>query len=194
MIDIFKTSISIKKLDVDTKSIQKYCLEQKKKNKGNLISNAGGWQSKNLIGEHPVLNNVFIAMEEQTLEFAKEILKPKQYFLKNAWININEYRDYNLAHTHPQCLFSSIFYAKAPIDSGNLIFHSYDAEIMGAYWHHEVLNTNIQTGNIYTVVPEESMLVIFPSFLKHEVSANMNKKECRISIASNLGKEENKND
>jgi len=34
MIDIFKTSISIKKLDVDTKSIQKYCLEQKKKNKG----------------------------------------------------------------------------------------------------------------------------------------------------------------
>ena len=41
-----------------------------------------------------------------------------------GWTNINQPKNFNIKHNHPQCNFAGVFWIKVPDKSGNLIFES----------------------------------------------------------------------
>jgi len=194
--DISTTSIFSINLNLDLDKIQKYCRTLQKKDKGKRISNVGGWQSSNLEGEHLPLNNLLLEIEKNSIKFSEELKfnTGSKFNLANIWININKYKDYNKSHFHPKSYFSCIFFTKTPKNSGSLVFNNLNRLALSSYWN---INWNKDANDLpisynkynaesWEIIPKENTLIIFPSFLEHEVRPHMNKKEERITIASNV--------
>ena len=105
--DIFKVPIYFSDLKINNKKL----IEELKPIKiGNrFISNKGGYQSKNLPLKHKSLKQFNKIILEESNNFANSIdLKPIKK-INNIWLNINHYKDYNIAHDHPGCIFSGVF-------------------------------------------------------------------------------------
>ena len=180
--DLFKIPLYSTNLNLYTPKIAEYCLLHQIDNDGRQVSNAGGYQSKDLVGEHPQLNELFIKIEEHGKSFAKDIHIGKVE-LDNIWININEYKDYNLPHVHGDCALSGVYYVNVPIDGGNICFE-HPSVYLPQEWKKPTLMTSYNSSR-WEMPTSNDMLYIFPSWLSHLVMPNMSK-EKRISISFNF--------
>lgn len=162
-----------------------FCKKLQAESKGREISNRGGWQSNDI--------DVF---KHKELSVVAEILKEKIAFLTsqlnrsvfnsldfdNAWVNINKKHDYNVKHSHPGVAFSGCIYLKAPEDSGSIVFDRPDTKLLFPI-PKDVYNPVLFNNTSYK--PRAGLVVIFPSWIEHEVTMS-NSDEDRISIAFNM--------
>ena len=81
----------------------------------------------------------------------------------SAWGVNYKKSDYTLFHAHMPSIFSFCYYPKASVNSAPLVFSDLD----------------------YEVYPEESQLVLFPSYLKHGVPSQREDEE-RMVISGNI--------
>lgn len=184
-IEPFKVPIYNIKLNLDNNLITEIAYNLKKESKGREVSNLGGWQSDDLDFEIDKLQSLYLEMFNNVHKFASSIDINNKMSITNAWININKYKDSNLLHFHPNCFFSGVYYVKTPKNSGNLVF--YNPAFDGIEYAWDLTNKkffNSYNSSVYTVVPEEGDLYIFPGWLKHLVRPNMSKQD-RITIAFN---------
>lgn len=187
LIEIFKTPIYYEDLELNTKSIKEYCLSFKDKNKSVNKSNMGGWQSDNLEGEHLLLNDLFLEIEKQSNNFTNKIGLKNNLKLINTWININNYKDHNQNHIHPNCLLSGVYYVQTPKDCGNIEFTTSDIDLRSYEWNEKtVIDENNYTVPRWIMPAIENRLYLFPNWLTHCVQPNLNSKKERISISFNI--------
>ena len=185
--DLFKTPLYYTDLKLDNKEMANYCLSMSKKDKGRIISNIGGWQSSDLQGNHPVLNDLYKSIKEHCSIYTKELDIKSEDKIGNIWININGYKDINSLHCHPYSLVSGVYYVQTPKDCGNIRFHHPGYDWFQYDWTSEKVNKfNLYNAAIWWMPSKVNRLYLFPSWLKHHVEANLNKKEKRISISFNL--------
>ena len=90
------------------------------------------------------------------------------------WLNVNDIKDSNILHDNPFTKLSGIFYSNAPENCGNLFF-SNPVEIQHFISSGEINKYNSYNCSKYQITPQNNMLIIFPSFLKHEVAINRSK-------------------
>lgn len=185
--DIFKISVYKKLLSLNNKQIENYCLKIKNKDKGQTKTNVGGWQSNDLIGNHKILNNLFISIIDNANQFGKYLNFKNKLSIDNIWININSYKDFNKVHCHPNSLISGVYYVKTPKDCGNINFVNSNNDLLYNCWNIQKFNNYNSYNSPEWFMPSlEKNLYLFPSWLNHYVEPNMNKKEQRISISFNL--------
>ena len=186
--DIFKTPVFSVQLDLDNDRLYKDCLKIKRKYKGRLVSNRGGYQSGQLLGlEVDSFKELSKTIAKQTRTLTDHIRLDVDK-LKDLWCNINHYKDYNLPHEHFDAYnkLSGVYYVKAPKNCGKLqlyhpskfVEHSWGVKIPDG--HH-----NEWTGSIWRIVPKPGKLVIFPAWLEHSVEANLSKSP-RVSFSFNI--------
>ena len=187
VIDIFKTPLYFAKLKLDNKKMASYCTSMSQKHKGRKLSNAGGWQSDNLSGEIPVLNNLFLNIIEHSNKMADIIGLKKPLKLDNIWININGFKDSNITHVHNHCLLSGVYYVKTSKNCADLMLNNPALPLIECDWNGYSIKGNYTnyTAAKHTMPAYEGMLYIFPSWLEHYVSPNMSKQK-RISISFNI--------
>ena len=187
ILDLIKVPIDINNLKLDLNSIKDYCLLYQSTNTGRTKSNIGGWQSKDLQGKHLSLNDLFIEITKKSNEYAKNIGLKDDLSLDNIWININEYKDSNIEHSHPNCILSGVFYVDCSKETGQIYFLHPSAETMQYDWEDKnIIIFNEYTGAEKTILPNAGDLIIFPSWLKHGVKPNMSENKKRISISFNM--------
>ena len=179
---IFPTFIwECKVNDIDNDVIKDYCFNLKENTQGVIISNTGGWHSNELIFPFPPpLTTFFQGLDDLVKEFSIDLNIPTLK-LGNIWFNINYQYNYNILHDHQKSILSGVYYVDVPDNNmGDLILHRGDnAEFF-------INSNNSFFSNLtYTVKPETSKFIIFPSWLKHHVEHNESPKE-RISIAFNF--------
>ena len=185
IVDIFKQFVVKLKLNEDLKKIIKFSFEIEKEQKGRFISNKGGFQSDNLNLKEPILSSLIKKIELNSNVLFNDYLKIKhQLSLDNIWININRYKDFNIPHVHSFSKLSGVFYVKIPNNSGKLSFIN-DFPIENFINPLNIIEYNQYTSSAWSFEPEENMLYLFPSWLKHYVNPNLSKQE-RISISFNL--------
>ena len=113
--------------------------------------------------------------------FKEDLALDKDLEIKKMWFNESGYKDYNPEHLHKDYTLSGIFYVDVTKDSGDLVFHRDN-------WAHlfTVSNTskhhNLFTSSTQHIIPENNMLVLFPSWLVHSAYPNLSDQK-RISIA-----------
>ena len=171
------------------KELLNYILElQKKDKKGNNRSNRGGWHSPNfdIVNPGPPINFI-----NSFKDFLKHIIEdeigweyvPNKQRVVAMWAIINKKNSYNVKHNHQNCYLSSAYYIKKPENSGDITF--YDPKEAKTYRFPEVEKHTSYSAESITVKPEEGDLLIFPSYLYHDVGVNLSDEE-RIVVSFNI--------
>ena len=156
-------------------------------NIGRVRSNVGGYQSDNLdFLKDPFLNLLKDIIEERANIFVRDVMQiEKNLSLGNMWLNVNGYKDYNHSHVHPHSIISGAFYCKIPKDNSGPIRFNVNNDVAVYVEANLITNFNKYNSSVYDVFPKTFDMLLFPSWLCHEVRPNMNKKEKRITISFN---------
>lgn len=166
----------------DWDAIAEYCLKLEASDTEKLqLSNVGGWHSPSLkIDEHVELQPLFASIENKLRETCQQIDGRFRLEISAAWIIINRDQAYNAPHFHPQSALSGVVYVSTPEQSGDIVFSN------DSLMQHYPINTfesPLFTSEV-TFKPEVGKMLVFPSWLKHHVKANISQ-QTRISIAFN---------
>ena len=158
--------------------------------KGEIKTNSGyGWHSKtdmNLKKEFdPLTQELFKMAEECNKDYG---VKPK-LGLGNMWANINPTHSYNKTHTHPNSLWSGVYYIKVPKNSGKLFLED-PRPGPNTYMPRRTGNLPKQLWRVVAYDAIEGRMAFFPSWQPHGVDINMNtekgEKNWRISVSYNF--------
>ena len=146
-------------------------------------TNYGGWQSKDYKSFSDKFKLIGNKLNETIKTCAEQIGVP-ELNLKNYWININRYGDYNTVHNHRGAILSGVFYIDVPDENmGNINFFR-DDDIN--YYLPPLEKYNNFTGEKATYTPKSGRVLIFPSWLRHSVDGSKSEKQ-RISMSFNYG-------
>lgn len=161
-------------------------------------SNAGGWQSPgNLITwPEPCIGKLKERIEKLVFGLTEQLLRQdgsERSFtlLIDAWANINRNGDYNVVHTHPNCMWSGVYYV-APGEPDPQVPYSGLLELLDpreASNYIQVQNTVLDARTFIENRP--GRMILFPSWLKHMVHPFVGSGD-RISIAFNANLVENR--
>lgn len=196
--DVFVESVFETSYDhVDNKKILEYIDFLRDRNEeGVKLSNIGGWQYHVKENEHDEIEK----LKEALLDSAHSILKDcyeydiKNLQIGNIWMNVNEYGNYNMHHTHVGSIFSCVYYLQVP-DKGyeSLMFDSNDfyqrqvqSHMVTDHPDNRSNDCNNRTRYAAYFAPEDNKAFFFNPSLQHSVQRHENKEIPRISIAANF--------
>ena len=155
-------------------------------------SNAGGWQSAgNLITwKEPCIDVFRRRIEKLVTNLLQELIRDQGRdrsfrLLIDSWANVSRRGDYNIVHTHPNCMYSGVYYVTPgspdpDVPYGGLLELLDPRE---AHNYIQVANTVLDARNFYENKP--GRMLLWPSWVKHMVHPYVGEGE-RISIAFNV--------
>ena len=176
---IFSSFLIQKKLDLDTKSIKTWI--EKSSHTDYKIP---------LTFNESVLKDFYINLKEilDHLHIALGFSKNMKQKFQEAWVNVDSNERTSLPHTHPTADFVCVYYPYVEEGSGYLEFINPNSAVEYALpqaGENTIIdNYNIFNSKIWQVVPENNLLIIFPSWLHHYVRQS-NSNTTRMSIALN---------
>jgi uncharacterized protein (TIGR02466 family) len=180
---IFSSFIYDKLLNLNLDIFKKEIKKIKKNKKGVIETNYGGWQSNSIFKIKEPFNKLFKSLDSTILEISNTLYLEKKIKLLNYWININKLGSFNRPHEHKGAIISGVFYINTPKKCGKICFEQ-PTDV--TYIYGKVTKFNHLNSSAWTWNPKENLCLLFPSYLKHYVEPNLNKKE-RISISFNYG-------
>jgi uncharacterized protein (TIGR02466 family) len=186
-------SIPINRLDVDNFSkikneIISFCYKEKEYDKrGNIKFVKNGWQSNPLEHKNNLIIDKFVPSLVDYFQEKNVFKKGTTIKLGKVWINIGHTGAYNPSRNHPKSDLSGIFWINVPEHSGDIIFTNPIA--YSNFGLNEALSEGFKKStnfySSYSIKPLEGNIILFPSFLMHEISDNNNVKD-RINISFNI--------
>jgi uncharacterized protein (TIGR02466 family) len=183
----FATPIYVK--DIGTPEfnaqLEQNIINWSKQDKGVQKTNVNGWHSPtdmHLKPEYKML--VDLLHQAQHFIYNDELLD-NEPFLGNMWANINPPGGYNRAHTHPNSLWSGVYYVKAPINSGHLKVEDPKPSINISRPRRKQGQLPKHLWNEVHFEPIAGRLIMFPSWLNHCVDTNQSN-DIRISVSFNF--------
>lgn len=180
---IFYNFISADILELNLESLENLCYRLSENSAGRNISNKGGWQSNDLDHNLSELKEILNKIQSKLDALCNEF-NLKNVIIDNVWLNLNRTNSFNTTHNHPYSVFSGVFYIKSTGHSGNLVLKNPN-ELLE--YHIDKKYIDKQNGfnsSNWTIEPESGKLVIFPSWLNHEVEPNLSNND-RISLSFN---------
>jgi uncharacterized protein (TIGR02466 family) len=161
-------------------------------------SNAGGWQSGGNIFASPEPSMQTLKQRVETLVFnvigelmLKDGRERSFTLLTDGWANVCRAGDYNVVHSHPNAMFSLVYYVAAgeadPSIPYSGLLELLDPRESANYI--QIQNTVLDARTFIENKPGK--MVLFPSWVKHMVHPFVGK-GVRISIAANVSVVENR--
>ena len=191
---LFPTPVYFKQLP-SSKELNTYLLKhiknwKKKFPKGEMKTNSGyGWHSPtdmNKKEEYKPLTKELFAMAQ---DCNKDFGISGKLGLGNMWANVNPTYSYNKTHTHPNSLWSGVYYIKVPKNSGKLFLED-PRPGCNIHMPRRVDHLPEQLWRVCAYEPKEGLMIFFPSWLPHGVDINMNtekgEKNWRVSVSFNF--------
>jgi len=183
----FATPVYVK--DVGTPEfnaqLEQNIINWSRQDKGVQKTNVNGWHSPTNMHEKPEYKMlVDILYQAQQFIYKDESLD-NEPFLGNMWANINPPGGYNRAHTHPNSLWSGVYYVKAPINSGHLKVEDPKPCINISRPKRKQGQLPKHLWNEVHFEPIAGRLIMFPSWLNHCVDTNQSN-DIRISVSFNF--------
>jgi len=192
--DIFKTAIYSDNFSLNNTTLRELVNNVEENFSSENISNLGGYHSINLLNE-----SINFLSKEQLTEltslvskveiFGNDIIKNfspvKNLKIGNIWFNKSYNKDFNIPHIHPNSILSGVYYCKTSQDCGPLVFDRPDKLLVQSYFQNFFSNLNEYNYEVYTILPEDGLCVLFPSYLTHSVMPNLSN-SARVSFSFNL--------
>ena len=171
------------------KQLSEYIYDLKKNDaEGVQRSNVNGWHSKNFKIEKDNTPYNFVKaihghVKEVIVEGFGWKYVPEKVGMSEIWAIINKKGTFNKSHNHPGSYLSAAYYVKAPKNCGNINF--YDPNEIKKFNSPAIENLTELSTSGFSIKPEEGNLLIFPSYLYHDVGKNLSDDD-RIVISFNV--------
>lgn len=112
-------------------------------------------------------------------------LRPQDLKMTHCWVNVMGKGSFHTSHAHPLSVVSGTFYVDIPPRASALKFED---PRMGLFMNTPPIRqkSKLQNQRYIEIQPANGYLVLFESWLKHEVPLNLSQKE-RLSISFNYG-------
>lgn len=152
---------------------------------GKTVSNRGGWQSDDCHKREQVAP--LIEFIHDTMQHIKKFLSASEklpFHVDTCWFNINGLGARNTVHIHGNSYFSGVYYIDVPEGSGDIEFKDPNSYLRAAH-SFEYERSDVKNSLQLTYSPVSGRLLIFPSYLPHEVLENHSQSE-RISVSFNV--------
>ena len=158
-------------------------------------SNNGGWHSPTDIfnKEEPGLRRVCQMMincfGRCTKAIAPEFVIENFDMKGEGWVNVSPQHGFNVPHDHPGYTWSGVYYVSLP-EKKDPKSRSGNIELLDPRTNTAAMATDIARSSQYfspkrTLTPQNGMILIFPSYLRHWVYPNDEETD-RISMAFNF--------
>jgi len=157
------------------------------------VKRVGSWHSRLDMNKRPE----YAWISEQVLDCAQHIFNALDYDpgrrpeIDNMWANINPRYAYNRSHSHPNTLWSGVYYVQTPENCGRIYFS--DPRVQAQVMTPRYNPGNSRKSQLWSEVYYEAIagrIIIFPAWLLHEVEPNMSELSGpagnRISISFNI--------
>ena len=124
--------------------------------------------------------------EQQIKIYAEKVIVPKEeldFYITQSWLNITKPGGFHHQHSHANSLISGVFYI-ATVEDDKITFDDPNHKIK------ELINFKTDNYNIWNSASwflniRNNELMLFPSWLSHEVELNEKATTDRISISFN---------
>jgi uncharacterized protein (TIGR02466 family) len=111
--------------------------------------------------------------------YVKDVLRIKQEIhITHSWTTRNPKGTHHHAHDHPNSIISGVYYAKAPSGNITLVHKRQFSKSMD--FQYDFYDRNIFNCDTWEVTVGDGLLVLFPSWLKHDIAPNTSSQDRRI--------------
>jgi len=150
----------------------------------------GGYTSYGSLAEMPKISTTFELLEKQidvhVKKFVRHLqmdIRPQDLKMTSCWINVMPANVIHSMHLHPLSVISGTYYVQTPKNCSSL---KLEDPRMNSFMASPPRKHNAKSDNqrYYSLAPQEGHVVLFESWLRHEVPQNSSSKE-RISISFN---------
>lgn len=125
----------------------------------------------------PAIADLAKILTRHAASFARELDWDRKPKLDSLWVNLLKGSGHHSGHIHPHSILSGSFYVEVPAGSGAIRFEDPRLPLMMAAPQRE--------GSFVTVAPKAGLLLMWESWLRHEVLPGTGKDE-RLSISFNF--------
>ncbi len=150
-------------------------------------SNVLGWHSRDDLqcrpAFAPLARLALRLIETEVASVLKLDTKQHRFVIASMWAVRNQKFAYNFVHRHPDCFFSGVYYLQSPDPSAALNFHDPRADVR--MLRPPLREETPYTQHIRSYQPEAGALVVFPSWLPHDVSPNLSDSP-RIAVSFDI--------
>ena len=140
-----------------------------------------GYTSYASLNDLPRRDPIFAALvkflNKQAAAFARELAWEVRPKLDSLWVNLLKSSGHHSAHVHPHSILSGTLYVEVPAGSGAIRFEDPRLPMMMA--------APTRPDSFVTVQPRPALLLLWESWLRHEVLPGTGKAE-RLSISFNF--------
>ena len=181
--ELFPTPLIKIKVEENTEQLKLIsdCTTSSIDNNGQFLGNM------RVLEEHPNIRDLLLSkfsyVAEEYLQYKK-----RKYIITTSWITYTKKGGQSSNHNHRNSFWSGVYYFQDdyPKGSAHLKLNSPISGLGDVFFAkndcQEICANNSEVVNIQ---PESKMLILFPSYLKHEVSIHQIDKK-RLSLAFNI--------
>ena len=182
---IFSSLLASQKININTNKLLKIAQKEKYRIAGRAdsLSNHVS-RTKNLnVLDKKILKNEKNILENYINHYSINVLKYNNKLkLTTSWFVEAKHNQTSDPHDHVNSLLSAVLYLKPTPECGAIMFKNLRNPSSIYITKSEY---NIWNADAWTIVPEDNLLVIFPSYLYHKILPGKNK-EPRYSLAMNF--------
>ena len=168
---------------VDNEPIKEYCYKLRDETDGVVISNRGGFHSKELLHPIPDAFTFLVSQIHSYINgYCSQITGINELAAGNLWVNINPPGTYNRRHDHQRAVLSAVYYVDCEGSNiGNFVIERDDNMefFAGKYKNSPIMQQS------FSITPLTNFLFVLPAWTYHSVEPNLEKHD-RISIAINF--------
>tara|TARA_B100000427_G_scaffold241239_1_gene204174 strand:+ start:143 stop:769 length:627 start_codon:yes stop_codon:yes gene_type:complete len=143
--------------------------------------------SRRVLEEYPktkeILLNKFIFIAEKVLGYKK-----RDYAITTSWFSLTNKGEGSQKHNHKNSFWSCVYYYQKEYceETGKILFESPNYTEFDFYFSDcDIDQFNNLNGMTATITPKPNLLLIFPSYLKHQITKH-NNNTSRSSLAFNI--------
>jgi uncharacterized protein (TIGR02466 family) len=171
-------SIDIDKPEALNEKLLEAIYADRARDKGIFRSNVkelGGWHSEINLHRLKEYKDLVRQINAATRRISKELSYSKEHVMRigSMWSIINPRGSMNIAHVHPGCMWSGVYYVQIPDKAGNIEFiDPRTVYLMNQAKHDPDQKRPRQTWSKVNFTPVTGRMIIFPSWLYHSVRPN----------------------
>lgn len=193
MMSLFRTPVARFKLpnsEVINPGLEAAIMKRREQDEGMSRSNVRGWHSDRDLQKwpEPEVQELVDSMRSAVLNMVGVISHIKKFKAKvdiAAWANVNGPGSFNQYHTHPECLWSGVYYVRAGEYGEDDVEHPGNLKLYDPRGRVDMYShPGYGFGKNVNIPPVDGQMILFPSWLAHSVNT-FDSDTVRVTIAFN---------